>query len=231
MTSLTTPLSDDELDQLTEFLDDLPSPTAMNIERMDGFLCALVVGPELVMPSEYWPHILGGGHPEEHGPAFDSIEQAQTIMSLFTRHWNSIAGTLQRDDIYVPIVLVDENGQALGNEWAKGFMHGVSLRAASWQTFLHDEEHAGAIIAMMALAHENDPDPKSRFESPSPEKRTELLQRMTAGIVQIYRYFAPMRAKPMISTFVRDQPKTGRNEPCPCGSGKKYKQCCLTRTH
>lgn len=24
----------------------------------------------------------------------------------------------------------------------------------------------------------------------------------------------------------RDQPKVGRNEPCPCGSGKKYKQCC-----
>jgi SEC-C motif-containing protein len=24
----------------------------------------------------------------------------------------------------------------------------------------------------------------------------------------------------------RDQPKVGRNEPCPCGSGKKYKKCC-----
>ncbi|MAT94704.1 MAG: preprotein translocase subunit SecA [Halioglobus sp.] len=27
-------------------------------------------------------------------------------------------------------------------------------------------------------------------------------------------------------TFTREQPKVGRNEPCPCGSGKKYKQCC-----
>ncbi|WP_251357998.1 preprotein translocase subunit SecA [Kangiella sp. TOML190] len=26
-------------------------------------------------------------------------------------------------------------------------------------------------------------------------------------------------------TFVREQPKVGRNEPCPCGSGKKFKQC------
>jgi SEC-C motif-containing protein len=24
---------------------------------------------------------------------------------------------------------------------------------------------------------------------------------------------------------VRDKPKVGRNEPCPCGSGKKYKKC------
>ena len=27
-------------------------------------------------------------------------------------------------------------------------------------------------------------------------------------------------------TFVRNQPKVGRNDPCTCGSGKKYKQCC-----
>ena len=26
--------------------------------------------------------------------------------------------------------------------------------------------------------------------------------------------------------FVRDQPKVGRNDPCTCGSGKKFKQCC-----
>ena len=30
---------------------------------------------------------------------------------------------------------------------------------------------------------------------------------------------------PQISTFVRDV-KVGRNDPCPCGSGKKYKKCC-----
>ena len=27
----------------------------------------------------------------------------------------------------------------------------------------------------------------------------------------------------------RPEPKIGRNEPCPCGSGKKYKQCCLNK--
>ncbi|MBN3563403.1 preprotein translocase subunit SecA [Aliamphritea spongicola] len=32
-------------------------------------------------------------------------------------------------------------------------------------------------------------------------------------------------AEPVAETFVRDEKKVGRNEPCPCGSGKKYKQC------
>jgi preprotein translocase subunit SecA len=31
--------------------------------------------------------------------------------------------------------------------------------------------------------------------------------------------------RPMAAPFVRDQRKVGRNEPCPCGSGKKFKQC------
>ncbi len=31
----------------------------------------------------------------------------------------------------------------------------------------------------------------------------------------------------IVDTFTREQPKVGRNDPCPCGSGKKYKKCCL----
>ena len=41
---------------------------------------------------------------------------------------------------------------------------------------------------------------------------------------------AARRARPArperVETFVRNERKVGRNEPCPCGSGKKYKHCC-----
>jgi preprotein translocase subunit SecA len=30
-------------------------------------------------------------------------------------------------------------------------------------------------------------------------------------------------------SIIRAEPKIGRNDPCPCGSGKKYKKCCLNR--
>ena len=33
-------------------------------------------------------------------------------------------------------------------------------------------------------------------------------------------------SKPSITPIRRDAPKVGRNDPCPCGSGKKYKKCC-----
>lgn len=35
---------------------------------------------------------------------------------------------------------------------------------------------------------------------------------------------ASLQKKP--KTFVRDEAKVGRNDPCPCESGKKYKKCC-----
>jgi preprotein translocase subunit SecA len=32
-------------------------------------------------------------------------------------------------------------------------------------------------------------------------------------------------SRPNGATVVRSHPKVGRNDPCPCGSGRKYKQC------
>lgn len=41
----------------------------------------------------------------------------------------------------------------------------------------------------------------------------------------------PLVSAPLAPTLVRDQPKIGRNSPCPCGSGKKFKKCCLPNLH
>jgi uncharacterized protein YecA (UPF0149 family) len=63
------------------------------------------------------------------------------------------------------------------------------------------------------------------------EKREELIGGMAAGVIGIYRHFEAQRllgTEPLLNaaTFRRTTPKIGRNDPCPCGSGKKFKQCC-----
>ena len=63
-----------------------------------------------------------------------------------------------------------------------------------------------------------------------PLKTHKLAIEIESAIPHIHRYWAPKR-KSAVEQVQRDAPKTGRNEPCPCGSGKKYKQCCLARTH
>lgn len=38
-----------------------------------------------------------------------------------------------------------------------------------------------------------------------------------------------MKVAPTRRQMSRNPPKVGRNEPCPCGSGRKFKKCCLVR--
>ena len=40
-------------------------------------------------------------------------------------------------------------------------------------------------------------------------------------------YIRPMKLPATKIQTIRKPPKVGRNEPCPCGSGKKFKKCCL----
>ena len=63
------------------------------------------------------------------------------------------------------------------------------------------------------------------------EQREKLITGMAAGLINIYRYFAPhrrlaARGAHAGSTYRRTTEKVGRNDPCPCGSGKKFKRCC-----
>ena len=233
MTDANTPLTEDELDQLSEFLDDLPSPDAMNIERLDGFFCALIAGPDLILPSEYWPKVIGATTADQQ-PSFKTLQEAQEIMDLLVRHWNAIAQTLAAGEIYLPILLLEESVATRGKNWAKGFLAGVDMRRGSWERLVSNDEGASLIFPMLALAHENHPDPKLRFESPPPEQREELLHFMTAHLVKTYRFFQDERGPgplPVPQPIARGAPRVGRNDLCPCGSGRKHKRCCMLTLH
>src|SRR4051794_28147454 len=101
------PLSDQELDELSHFLEGTGS-SALNLEAVDGLFCALICGPEAIPPSEYLPEIWGEDF------VFDNQENVSRIMGLLMRHWNTIActlhGTLTAPDVYMPILFVDDDG-------------------------------------------------------------------------------------------------------------------------
>jgi uncharacterized protein len=221
------PLTDAELDRLGDFLKSCKGGKAMNVEALDGFFAALIAGPEPVMPSEYNREIFGGEMSEV--VEFSGLDEAQEILNLIMRHWNEIAGTLNKDEVYVPLLLQDKNGVAHGDDWARGFMRGMHMRHDGWAELMDDEEHGGCLVPMMMLFHEHDEDPEMRPKPISPEKREEVIAHMTAGLLRAYRYFRAQRqVSPIAHTgdLRRSAPKVGRNEPCPCGSGKKYKRCC-----
>jgi uncharacterized protein len=221
------PLSDEELDQLGAFLAGCGAGRAMNVEELDGFFCALVMGPDLIMPSEYLPIVLGGGG--DAGPSFASLEDANSIMQLVMRHWNTIAAAVERGDLYLPVMLEAESGSLEGQRWASGFMRGVALRRSSWAGLVHDENESGSLFAIALLGGDVDPE---FVKKPLPaECQEDLVKHAVAGMNRIARNFAVARragagARATEATVRRESRKIGRNEPCPCGSRRKYKQCC-----
>ena len=135
--------------------------------------------------------------------------------------------------IFVPLLFEDDKGVARGNDWANGFARGMGLRREGWSQLFDDTEHAGTLVPILALAHEHHPDPEMRpYKEPmSAERREQLIVGMATSVPAIYRYFAShrrlaARAGRERTTHRRPEPKIGRNELCPCGSGKKFKKCC-----
>jgi hypothetical protein len=43
---------------------------------------------------------------------FPIVDEAKEFLSLVNRHWNTIAATLYKSEIYVPLLLEDEHGEA-----------------------------------------------------------------------------------------------------------------------
>ena len=187
------PLTDIELDKLTDVLKSFGDKRAMNLEMMDGFFAALICGPEIVLPSEYLPEIWGGDVVNE--PIFQTKPILEEFISLVTQHWNAICRTLQSGEVFLPLLLDDENGVARANDWANGFMRGMGMRRDSWVTLMDDEEQAGSLVPILALAHENHPDPEMRpYKEPiSAEMREKLIVGAATGVAAIYDYFEAER--------------------------------------
>jgi uncharacterized protein len=225
------PLTDAEFDRLSAVLRRFDNQRPMNLEQLDGFLAALICGPINVPPSEYLPAILGDDMVLEDTVNAQSV--LQDFLSLIMRHWNVIVDTLHSGEVFLPLLLGDANGTTRANDWANGFLRGMDLRKSEWAFLLNDEEHGGWLVPIFALAHEHDPDPEMRpYKEPiSAEAREKLIVGAAAGVTGIFRYFEAQRLVEKklcgnATTFRRSMPKVGRNDQCPCGSGKKFKQCC-----
>jgi uncharacterized protein len=73
----------------------------------------------------------------------------------------------------------------------------------------------------------DDHDPRLEGWDPvEDDERESLIHDMLDGVQDVYEFFRDARERALAPDPVRrDRPKVGRNDPCPCGSGRKYKLC------
>ena len=230
---LNAPLTDRDLKRLGQFLEETCVPKGgLNLESLDGLLCALAIGPELVMPSAWIPMILGEAQ-------FKDESQANTMIDILMRHWNVTVRSVKVNPLsggsaaYVPLIEHQDHLYAndaldsrCGYDWADGFILGMSLSEKEWEPLFDEEGLSNCLTPIMLL---NTGTLRAVVdEVMTHARRKELVEMIPRSVHVLWDYWqsalAPPRSEPVASA---SEVKVGRNDPCPCGSGKKYKKCCL----
>jgi len=221
------PLSDSEMDRLEEFLLDRidddedtegKDEGMFNISELDGFFTAIVSGPGVIQPSQWLPAVWG-----DFEPVWDSTEQFQEILTLMVRHMNGISATLmEAPEQFEPLFL--ERGEAEGkvfrivDEWCDGYLRGMRLDHEGWSEAEGIEELLGT---MLLFASETG---WEKLERMSDDEVSRMQDTIAPAVRRMHAWWLERRGNEQ--TVRRDTPKVGRNDPCPCGSGKKFKKCC-----
>lgn len=232
MTDLFTPLTDNELEQLEEFLlnrfdeetDDFDKDEGViDVSELDGFFTAIVSGPVTIVPSQWMASLWG-----DFEPVWETEKEFEHIFTLLMRHMNSIANHLMNEpDTFEPLFLqrvVDDTTYTIVDEWCEGYMRGVVLAAEDWM--LDDMEMRILVAPILAFQGEQALKTHSEF---GPEEIMHLQNAIAPNVQEIHAYWLARRQElpPANIPVKRSESHVGRNDPCPCGSGKKYKKCCL----
>jgi uncharacterized protein len=225
------PLTDREIEEVNTFLlaeDGLDHP--MDFYTLDGFICAVLSGPNAILPSEWLRWVWD----EEHGqqaPEFSSERQAKRILSLLLGHAEVLAFTLTHGpQYYEPLFYshrIEGNSVPIVDEWCCGYLKGISLDPEGWQPLiaarpdwfeviqLYGTQSGWERLKELVEAHED-----------SGARHQAFVDRIAPAARSIHAYWLARRAPgEKLRRPVHQAPAPSRNDPCPCGSGKKFKRC------
>jgi uncharacterized protein len=228
MTNLFAPLNDEEFEYLDDFLlerieDDADThgkdEGVLGISELDGLFTAIVSGPMMIPPS-LWISAVWGDFELE----WESGEEFEKMFSLMTRHMNGIVSTLmEQPGSFEPVFLSGgQNDSLIVDEWCEGYARGIALAASEWEM---DGPDMKVLLAPILAFTEQAGWPAHDFKG---ARLRKLQNAITPNVREIHAYWLQRRSVESTSQPIRrDAERVGRNDPCPCGSGKKYKKCCL----
>ena len=150
-----------------------------------------------------------------------------TIMGRY----NEILRVLGTDpEAYAPLFWEGPDGEVIAADWAEGFADAIRLRPEAWRPLLEDRQAIVMLMPILVLcgdAEGGSPlDPDLEEDADLRAEAPELIPACVAGIDAFWK---ERRGRPEAGSGRAKSAKVGRNDPCPCGSGRKYKRCCGAR--
>ncbi|MDP1646789.1 MAG: UPF0149 family protein [Rubrivivax sp.] len=223
----------------------------LSFESIDGFLTALAAGPQLPAVEDWLPAMCGDAFdrafadPEDHAQA---LRPLQARLDVLRRQLDPEALLERADEMrLLPLLaeytdtdrqrVVDEGVMTAeeatflqsGALWAQGFLDATEAFPEIW---VEPTDEATAVdfgilvdqIAALLLPPGSD---EARTHAalywPTGEPtRDDLLSEACWAVQDLRLYWVDHAPRPATR---RVAPTPGRNDPCPCGSGRKYKKC------
>jgi len=219
-----------DLDELDEFLlSDKTPDECMDISSLDGFLTCLAIGPETVMPSKWLPEIWGESSSDEM--VWDSMEETNHIMGLILSYFNSIVQVFTTNPkSFEPLFYTKKIGDQeidIIDEWCYGFMQGVGLTFDSWKPMIDSDGERDMLSPIFLHGTKEGNEELARNVKTSKVEHEKWVALIPLTVIEIHKFWLPYRKSVHQSTHKAIKYAVGRNDPCPCGSGKKFKKCCM----
>ena len=248
-----TELAPEDFDALDNILDDLRSrhDETPQWEFCEGFLAALACCRRAIDADEWLPVLLG----TDEGGSFADDAQREQFLNLWNRRFAEVRlaldteiKALDEDKAYAPEVM-DVRGAiaslpeaeraevdadeipSFAQVWALGFMYAIESWPEEWEAPKDKDAakwHDLSLQAIVAITEDDTDEPtlSALSEDGPPSVSENRLNAYGEALWAVYDLREIWRnIGPRVQQVIKEA-TPGRNDPCSCGSGKKYKKCC-----
>ncbi|OUS27362.1 hypothetical protein A9Q99_15280 [Gammaproteobacteria bacterium 45_16_T64] len=227
------------LKTIIDFSAEQEFPMSFNV--IHGFLFGLCSAPVAISPMEWIPSLFGDND-DITDAALTNADTFQALVDFF----NYMMEQIQEENPEYPqaMVVSDTMSDNFGMEsdlgqWSQGFIDASEWLGEVWEEAMIDvleEDHTIKSVMLSFFSDEEFSrklhDELMEAEGLSFEDICEDFLKLLPNTLKGYAftgrklYEQQVESMPSAEPAVAD-PKVGRNDLCPCGSGKKYKKCCL----
>lgn len=180
-------------------------PETISFERIDGFLTAALCGPE--------PQPGAAAVILETWTGMPRAEVRQEALRLLRARFAEIKDRLSSGVPLAPF-LEKLPGTGRGELWASGFLERISEMPEQWKRLMQHAVGPALMTPVLGLAG---------LRRTSDDLREDICERLGEFVLDIRGFWTDGAPRWAIAAM-----RPGRNDPCPCGSGRKFKKCCAT---
>jgi uncharacterized protein len=223
-----------ELDELDALLADTPAPLrAMDVPMADGYLCGVIVQPQTLAAESWLPGILDVQGREL--PAGADPRWLSRVRALLLRRHEALGRALEEDGAFDPVLPAGDgepDDPALRDAlrelpahsrllfpWALGFQRAC----ARFPGLMGTGDPAVDTALARVLRHVPGPEAQALDRAAPLADEEAAIDDVVMAVAELWELTQELRLR--VPTVRRADPKVGRNEPCPCGSGRKFKHC------